>query len=327
MFHLAEAKLLNMLRTTRSLLLAARRHLREDIRQEEGVEDAKKELKEAIASGNVDEVERVLREMITAWEERMRDLPDVEEKVVLAEGRSIQKFVLVEKEFQHVVEGVKQLSESVHNDQFREELGKILALLVKYQGKFTELAKLEENSFESEFRVLLRQEEHKFGDIQNLVLTIDERMQTMRYLWKERGLTRSVKKDLEQVEKEEHALLREIRAAHQEVKEGNASGIKKLKELTKELETYLDRLYTDWNEMLKMFLLIVKMIVNIDFLFEKKSEFFLQVLEELKKEGFPAEELNNLKKRYGTAKERIDEKNKFVLDVARRLMRLALAKA
>jgi len=323
MFNFLEARMATMLRTSSGLLRMARRHLRDDLRDEE--ELMKKDIpkiQQAAKSGKVDVLKKDFLDDTKDFEELLEDLEKMEKDTFIAEFRSLDEM----KSFELGFTEAKELLRKLHgkHPEFESTLKKLWVGFEQMEKVLHEEEQLEGSELHNQYINVLRQAKGNKGQVQSLVFSVNEVMTMMDELWNLRGEVRKEGRVQGDIMKDEKEILHYLSLLQKEQdKNKQKKYLKKLQDREEHLEKSFKEFATLFKKVELGFTLVMKVCTDIFFKFKKDWEFFPQFILQLIEDGFPEGEQRELQEVLRRREKEGEENIGQVLAVVRRGSRLS----
>ncbi len=292
MFHFLEARMATMLRTSRSLLRVARRHLMKDLREKEELDKkGLPALKASADRGDVDAVIGLSKKELEAFSEQIDDLTYMERNTFIAEYRTVKDVAAIERGFE---DAIRQLEE-VNRAHPSPVLGKVIDGFNAMRKQLLADEKLEEQELYNQYLAVNRQAQHEKGRLQTLVFSVSNVMSLMDRLWQLRGEVRQETRAENDLLKEERRVMDILHALQSE------RDAKKVQRLLADLEAnqaHISGAMTKFTKLFKeselAFTITMKVCVDIYFEYLKDEAFFEDFFKTLAAAKFPEHDLQEL---------------------------------
>ncbi len=292
MFHFLEARMATMLRTSRSLLRMARRHLMKDLREKEELDKkGLPALKASADRGDVDAVVKFSKKELEALSKQIDDLSFMERNTFIAEYRTVRDVVAIQRGFDDAIQQLKKLNEI----RPTPALGKVGDAFETMKRQLLADEKLEERELYNQYLAIERQTTHEKGQLQTLVFSVSNIMSLMDRLWQLRGEVRQetrTENDLIKEERRVMSILHELQTEKDQ---------KRVEHLLRDLEANQAHIAGAMMKFTKLFkeselafTITMKACVDIYFEYLKDEKFFDDFFKTLAVAKFPEHDLQEL---------------------------------
>gem|GEM_PF-6558929 len=283
-----------MLRTNRSLLRIARRHLMRDLRSKEELQGKLiPALQNAAKTGDVDAVLKGFEVDEKKIGKIMLDIDEMERNTFMAEYDTVDHLDGVEKWFQRCDQKLTALRQ--RHPSYEQTLAKIDAEVKQLHQRLINDEHIELDELHKQYLAVSRQLQGETGQLQTFVIAVSGTMKAMDELWNLRGEISKEKRDSKILTKES-ILVYKLLTKLDEAKDAKLQDAL-LKQLQKEEGKIADT-FREFEKLFQLtersFTIVMKLTVDIHFDILRTQGKLKEFLQYLERAGFPRKEFEEM---------------------------------